>query len=142
MEASSKKSSVLDRLRDKHRPILVFGPKADDTKVIKQRHSWAGPLPEAGVKDRDIIVVEVLAQGESKVGGEALKPDEAQQLRQIFSISDDAFGVVLIGRDGGEKCRWAEPVSAQEVFGKIDAMPMREQEVQAKGGGKGSGPSH
>ena len=133
--STSKKSAVLDRLRDKNRPVVVFGSKADDAKVTKQRHSWAGALPEAGVKDRDIIVVEVLAQGESKVGGEALKPEEARELRQLFSVGEEAFAVVLIGRDGGEKVRWTEPVSAQEIFGKIDAMPMRQQEVQTKGGG-------
>ncbi len=136
VEAStSKKSAVLDRLRDKHRPVVVFGSKADDAKVAKQRHSWAGPLPEAGVKDRDIIVVEVFTQGEGKAGGEVLKPEEARELRQMFSVADDSFAVVLIGRDGGDKFRWTEPVSAQEIFGKIDAMPMRQQEVQAKGGG-------
>ena len=92
-------------------------------------------MSEAGIKDRDMVVIEVPAQGEGKVGTEALKPEEATELRKAFNVADDAFAVVLIGRDGGEKERWAEPVSAQEIFGKIDAMPMRQQEVQAKGGG-------
>ncbi len=134
--APTPKSRVLDRLRDKHRPVIVFGSKSDDAKFIKQQHSWAGPLPEAGVKDRDILVVTVLAQGESKEGGKVLPTDEVRELRDAFNVTDDAFAVVLVGRDGGEKVRWTEPVSAQEIFGKIDAMPMRQEEVKVKGGGK------
>jgi len=133
--STSKKSAVLDRLRDKHRPVVVFGPKPDDAKFIKQRHSWVGALPEAGIKDRDLLVVEVPAQGEAKVGGETMKQEEARELRSAFSVADDAFAVILIGRDGSEKARWTEPVSAQEIFGKVDAMPMRQDEVKAKGGG-------
>ena len=101
--STSKKSAVLDRLRDKHRPVVVFGPKPDDAKFVKQSHSWLGALPEAGIKDRDIVVVEVPAQGEGKVGGETLKPEEARELRSAFSVADDAFAVILIGRDGSEK---------------------------------------
>jgi len=70
-----------------------------------------------------------------KVGGETMKQEEARELRSAFSVADDAFAVILIGRDGSEKARWTEPVSAQEIFGKVDAMPMRQDEVKAKGGG-------
>ena len=134
-EARSLKSNVLERLVDKHRPVLVFGPKTDDPRVTRQRHAWVGALPEAGLKDRDIVVLEVLGAGESKLGAETIKPEEAKELYSAFGLKDDTFAVVLIGRDGSEKTRWTEPVSAQEIFGKVDAMPMRQQEVQAKGGG-------
>ena len=135
MSSSSEQSRVLDRWRDQYRPVLVFGCAADDSRVTRQGHAWVGPLPEAGIKDRDILVVDVLTQGTSQAGGVALSPDEARELRAAFAVAEDAFVVVLIGRDGGEKARWTEPVAAQEIFGKIDGMPMRQQEVEAKGGG-------
>ena len=133
--SSSQKSSVLDRLHNKHRPIIVFGPQADEPRTLRQRHAWVGALPEAGIKDRDIVVVEVLGGGESRAEGKTLTETEIKELREAFAVPEDGFAVVLVGRDGGEKARWSDPVSAQEIFGKIDAMPMRQQEVQAKGGG-------
>lgn len=44
----------------------------------------------------------------------------------------DPFTFVLIGRDGGEKLRSAEVVSAEKLFGLIDAMPMRKNEIKEK----------
>ena len=130
-----QQTSVLARLRDQHRPVVVFGPGPDDGRVTRQRHAWVGALPEAGVKDRDIVVIEVLGEGSTQANGQEISPTEADEVRRAFAIKPDAFAVILVGRDGGEKERWTEPVSAQEIFGKVDAMPMRQQEVQAKGGG-------
>ena len=41
-----------------------------------------------------------------------------------------AFPLLLIGRDGGEKLRSSDVVSAEKLFGMIDAMPMRKNEVE------------
>jgi len=37
--------------------------------------------------------------------------------------------VVLIGKDGGEKLRSAQPITAERLFATIDAMPMRQSET-------------
>ena len=58
----------------------------------------------------------------------------ARRLRDRFDVPDDAFRVVLVGKDGTEKRREAEPVSARSVFDTIDAMPMRQREMQESGG--------
>lgn len=128
-------SSVLDRLRDQHRPVIVFGPSADDPRVVRQGHAWVGPLPEAGIKDRDIAVVNVHGEAGGDVAGKPIGAAEVAQLRSAFGVEPGEFAVVLVGRDGGEKDRWAEPVSAQEIFGHVDAMPMRQREVEDRGGG-------
>jgi hypothetical protein len=39
-----------------------------------------------------------------------------------------AFSVVLIGKDGGEKLRRSTPLSPDELFALVDAMPMRRAE--------------
>ena len=82
--------------------MLVFGPTADEASVARQRESLSGC--EAGIRDRD--------------------------LRVEYSTGADEFAVVLIGRDGGEKLRSAEPVTVEELFGKIDGMPMRRRELR------------
>lgn len=40
------------------------------------------------------------------------------------------FTFILVGRDGCEKLRSSEVVSAEKLFGLIDAMPMRKNEVE------------
>ncbi|MEM7519319.1 MAG: DUF4174 domain-containing protein [Planctomycetota bacterium] len=40
---------------------------------------------------------------------------------------------MLVGKDGGIKRRWSEPLEPQEVFELIDVMPMRRSEVRRRG---------
>jgi Domain of unknown function (DUF4174) len=44
--------------------------------------------------------------------------------------STSSFTFVLIGRDGGEKLRSSDVVTAEKLFSLIDAMPMRKNEVE------------
>lgn len=44
--------------------------------------------------------------------------------------SANAFTFILVGRDGGEKLRSSEVVNAEKLFGLIDAMPMRKDEMR------------
>jgi hypothetical protein len=43
-----------------------------------------------------------------------------------------SFSVVLIGKDGGEKLRRAIPLSPEELFAVVDAMPMRRAEMRGQ----------
>ncbi len=110
----------MSRYVGRSRPLLVFAPRPDDPRSVKQRHAFQGPLPEAGLADRQIVVIETFADGDRPEAGAA------------FGVGVGDFAVVLFGKDGGEKHRWSEPVSAQEIFGKVDAMPMRQREVADK----------
>jgi hypothetical protein len=84
----------------RQRKVCVSGPDADD-RVELQLGELS--LHKQGALDRDVRVVR----------------DEA-----------GPFAVVLIGRDGGEKARWTEPVAATEIWERIDAMPMRRSELR------------
>jgi hypothetical protein len=54
----------------------------------------------------------------------------ALRLYDHFGVPADAFRVVLVGKDGTEKRRDAEPVTARSIFDTIDAMPMRQREMR------------
>lgn len=43
-----------------------------------------------------------------------------------------SFSVVLIGKNGGEKLRRATPLSPEELFAIVDAMPMRRAEMRGQ----------
>jgi hypothetical protein len=53
-----------------------------------------------------------------------------RRLRERFDVAPDVFRVVLVGKDGTEKRRDAEPVTARSIFDTIDAMPMRQREMR------------
>ena len=70
-------------------------------------------------------------------------PDQRILLIAAPSLNDDAFvvqiqfgtrsfSVVLIGKDGGEKLRRATPLSPEELFAIVDAMPMRRAEMRGQ----------
>ena len=51
-------------------------------------------------------------------------------LRRQFHIAPAEFAVVLVGKDGGEKKRWRQPVTFEQLRDTIDAMPMRQDEMR------------
>jgi hypothetical protein len=56
------------------------------------------------------------------------------ELAKRHHIKSGQFTILLIGRDGSEKYRTHEPVTTKRLFGIIDAMPMRQSEIQSKSG--------
>lgn len=55
---------------------------------------------------------------------------ESGDLRHRYGIGERDFAALLIGRDGGVKLRSKEPITAKELFGRIDEMPMRRREMR------------
>ena len=51
--------------------------------------------------------------------------DAASALRIRLQLPTKRFAVVLIGKDGHVALRSGEPVLAETLQGRIDAMPMR-----------------
>jgi hypothetical protein len=111
---------TIARMRWNARPLLVFG-SAGDPRLIKQRAILAAQ-PEA-VAERDVKVVEIV---DADVRGTS---EAAAALRARYRVAD-GFAVILIGKDGGEKLRSAEPIPAERLFATIDAMPMRQSEAR------------
>ena len=106
--------------RGKRRLLLVFAASAQDTR-LKQQQTWISENA-AGFRDRDMVAL-VLTGFDTSAG---------KTLRANYGLEKDAFGVVLIGKDGGEKFRSNEPSKMEGLFSLIDAMPMRRQEMKVK----------
>ena len=59
--------------------------------------------------------------------------DESEKLvkkLQKYKVKKEAFVLILIGKDGGEKMRKEQPIQAATLFSTIDAMPMRQAEMR------------
>lgn len=96
-----------------YRQLLIFGSETTPALVTKQKDLLYNV--KAGVLERDIKITVVPA---------------ASELNKKYKVKPNAFEVVLVGKDGGEKHRSTAVLKPQELFAIIDAMPMRRSEMK------------
>ncbi|MEH1967865.1 DUF4174 domain-containing protein [Nostoc sp.] len=112
----------------KNRVLLVFAPSVDNHTYQQQIQLLQGH--NSGFADRDLVLVQVLATDESYANIEPIDESSAAKLRERFGVDKENFRVILVGKDGGIKRSDTTPVQATAIFEEIDAMPMRQQEMQ------------
>ena len=119
----------LNQYQWKNRLLLVFASHGDEPayKTFKAEIEARAE----GVEERNLLVGEVLERGQSYFAGGPIEPESADALRRRFSVREQSFTVLLIGKDGELKMRKETPTSVTEIFTIIDAMPMRKQERRA-----------
>lgn len=123
--ASPAAADGLDRLLWRSRALVVVAPSAEDPRLALQRRIYAADAH--GARERDLVLIEV-------AGGDA----GAVALRQRFGVAPGAFAAILVGKDGGAKLRAETPLAAAQLFGEIDGMPMRRNEMR-RGAAAGAG---
>jgi hypothetical protein len=134
MTQAGEKSSVadldLDALRWKNRVLVLFSPSESDVSFQLQKQGLASSTE--GVLDRELMVLEIIEKGQSRAGNQLLSQKSVQNIRRRLGVQAGPFQVLLIGKDGGVKLRSSEPVSVKDIFGLIDSMPMRQQEMESR----------
>jgi len=101
-------------LRQKNRMLLVFAPSPDHPELLRQRAFQQADAD--GYEERDLHPVEVTDA-------------TADALFSRYGVDPTKFTVILIGRDGEEKKRSDVALASAELFATIDAMPMRQAEM-------------
>jgi hypothetical protein len=134
MAHTSEKVSVadldLDSLRWKNRVWVLFSPSESDASFQLQKQGLASSAQ--GVLERDLMVLEIVEQGQSRAGNHLLSEKSVQDIRKRLGVVGGSFQVLLFGKDGGVKLRSSEPVSMKDLFGLIDSMPMRQEEMETR----------
>lgn len=97
--------------------VLIFTPSDTDAKYVRQRNLLQDQ--QAGFEERDLVSYVFFDES----------PD-GDAPREQFGVENEAFTVVLVGKDGGEKFRWQEPVAPKHLFDRVDVMPMRRRELR------------
>ncbi|MDZ7969199.1 MAG: DUF4174 domain-containing protein [Nostoc sp. DedSLP03] len=113
-----------------NRVLLLFAPSVDNHNYQQQMQLFN--QQQNDFKDRDLVLVQVLATDKSYANGQLIDESSAANLRNRFGVNKENFRVILIGKDGGVKRQETTPVQATAIFEQIDAMPMRQQEMQER----------
>jgi hypothetical protein len=130
--ADARPKSDLGQYQWKKRLLLVFAPSDHDAayqKLNEQLQTSAKELAE-----RDLMVFHLLAAEKGWVDETPISKDSVRSLYQEYGVRDETLTLVLIGKDGGEKMRQTPPFDLQAIFERIDAMPMRQREMQQRQG--------
>lgn len=125
-------TAVADELGDyrwERRPLLVFAPTDSDPRLVETLGRIEAR--RCDFVSRDMVLGLVVTEGNSTLDGQAINADESQRLRDRHAIGENAFSVVLIGKDGGEKLRVNEVPDLSAIYAVIDGMPMRGREMNA-----------
>ena len=78
--------------------------------------------------ERDLLLVEIMEQDESRAGDLPLPPTTATKLREQFKLECGVTTFLLVGKDGTVKLRRGQ-VRLSDLFDLIDAMPTRRAEM-------------
>ncbi|MCB2408909.1 DUF4174 domain-containing protein [Hymenobacter lucidus] len=113
-------AASLKASRWQKRVLLLCAPTSDNAALRRQRQLLATDPP--GLEARELLVREVLFT--------ALSAADRNYLTETLRVSPTGFTLVLLGKDGGSKRRETEPVTPSSLFTTIDAMPMRQREMQ------------
>lgn len=123
----SHQTMPLQEYKWKNRILLVFSDNPQDQNYQQQLRLLNGHAN--GLKERDLIILNVFADRVEKENSTQVSDINPNVLRQYYKVNT-SFTVVLIGKDGGEKKRTQTILNPQELFGIIDAMPMRRAEME------------
>jgi len=115
--ASANAADPIAQYHWKNRVLVILGPRAGDEAFETQKSAYERARNE--YNERDLVVL--------------TEPEYDGPLHRRFHIPGGEFRVLLIGKDGHTALERSKPVSNQDLFGLIDAMPMRRQEMRSKG---------
>ena len=130
--ATSLKSNTMTSLNGykwKKRLLLVFAPKEDPAY---QKQMQLFKQQQVGLNERDLLIVQLLVEGTSRIDSQPIDSVLAAQIRERFEVEQQDFQVILVGKDGTTKRRDRSLVPPEVIFGQIDAMPMRQQEMRSR----------
>lgn len=128
MAQSEKPPANLEQYQWQNRLLLIFADTDSNEYYKKQIREFDGHI--AGFQERDLKVFHLFAQSQSRLGNQPLDKNDVLNLYQKSEVEQGDFSLILIGKDGTEKLRSLRVLPTSKLFSRIDAMPMRQNEMQ------------
>lgn len=110
----------------KNRLVIILSNDKDSEIFQKQLKELDSD--HEGLKERKLIVYKILPEGQKITYHDGTWIYNSEMYRQ-YTNKNEYFKVVLIGLDGGIKLNQNKLLTIEELFSKIDVMPMRRSEI-------------
>lgn len=120
-------NNPLAAYRWQNRLLLVFVPKVNDERLVSIQQEFA--QVECKFQERDLLLGVLTTDAPSYIGIETISAYDGAELRAKYGIKSTQFAVILIGKDGQPKSKLSEDPDFEQIFGQIDSMPMRQEEM-------------
>jgi hypothetical protein len=111
-----------------NRVIVIFDIDEDSESYRIQKSRLESE--KEGLTERDLTVISVFERGISNIDGNSISSSSAHEIRRELNSKPDIFRFVLIGKDGGVKMDSYGVVTVNDLFTRIDRMPMRREELR------------
>ncbi len=121
---------LIEDYRWENRLLMVFSPSIRNVHFDNIYNAIQRNQPE--VEDRDLKIFYLIKNGQSTVDGRNINKETAGAIREKYVVADEQVSIVLIGKDGGEKLRQRDDFSLDDIFDRIDQMPMRKAEMEER----------
>ena len=113
----------------KTRPLIVIAASAADPVLVKLKTSLSEPDNQSAFAERDMILFTVI-DGHGQRDGRDMSVAASKALIEELRLRPGPLPrVILVGKDGGKKLERHGSIALNELFGIIDAMPMRQDEM-------------
>lgn len=126
--AQTEVDDVMGALAWHHRVLLLFAPSREQANYLEQLEILGSDTE--GLRERNIVVWLIVADQSPSLNGTIQSDLSSNAFRSRYRVPASDYAVVLVGKDGGVKLRQNAPVSLNELFELIDAMPMRQEEMR------------
>lgn len=111
--------------------ILLISDYTDNGTMLEEQKKMIAPFLE-GIRERKLIIAVDTQESAYWI----TPPEENSDLKNSKPTLSDSgkYKVQLIGLDGGIKFSSDQAVGMNEIFGRIDAMPIRRMEMEKENG--------
>ncbi|MDJ0842803.1 DUF4174 domain-containing protein [Crocosphaera sp.] len=113
--------------RWQNRLLLVFVPDIEDERLTSMKQTFN--QVECEFQDRDLLLGVFTRNATSRIGDDLISSYDQAELRAKYGVKYNEFAVILIGKDGQPKRQLSDVPEMENIFGQIDTMPMRRQEM-------------
>ena len=124
---SAQAANPLAEQQWRHRVLLLYVPNADAQALATFRERVRER--SCGVRDRDLLIGEVVGRAAASLGEQTLSPQRGRSLRREHDVAVERVATVLVGKDGRVKMVADGVADLDRVFQRIDRMPMRRREM-------------
>lgn len=116
--------------RWKNRLVVLTAPSPDDPLLKEQLELFRDE--EEGLKERDLRIIRIHGKGQAFVDTLPLDPESVENILEATGLDTESFTFTLFGKDGTPKLSSPAPVPVENLYARIDRMPMRRREIQER----------